>query len=146
MKKLLLFFLPLAALLAGCEKEGCEKEGGDLKKDGSFNRVVKSVDITAKGDQDYSSTISFEFKYDNQNRLTDAFILFNGNEQSHSQWSYSGNTVKMIDLYDDDYFIEWAFNSRGLVNERLSYYGEDSEYVTKYYYGKDVKTKDYVHC
>ncbi len=135
MKKLLLFFLPLAALLAGCEKEG-----GDLKKDGSFDRVVKSVDITyidAEGGQEYSFTLSYEFKYDNQNRLTDAIVFYNGNEQQHGQWSYSGNTVKMIDLYDDDYFIEWTFNSRGLVNEQLSYYGEDSEYVTKYYYGKD---------
>lgn len=128
MKKLLLFFLPLAALLAGCEKEG-----GDLKKDGSFDRVVKAVDITAKGDEDYSSTLSYEFKYDNQNRLTDAIVFYNGNEQQHGQWSYSGNTVKMIDLYIDDYFIEWTFNSRGLVNEMLM----DSEYVTKYYYGND---------
>lgn len=132
MKKLLLLFLPLAALLAGCEKEG-----DDSKKEGSFYRVVKSVDITAKGDEDDSSTLSYEFKYDNQNRLTDAIVFYNGNEQSHGQWSYPGNTVKMIDLYDDDYFIEWTFNSRGLVNEQLSYYGEDSEYVTKYYYGND---------
>lgn len=86
MKKLLLLILPLTALLAGCEKEG-----GDSEKDESFDKVVKSVDITAKGDEDYTSTLSYEFKYDNQNRLTDAIIFYNGNEQSHGQWSYSEN-------------------------------------------------------
>lgn len=130
MKKLLLFFLPLAALLAGCEKEG-----GDSKKDGSFDRIVKSVDITAKGDQDYTSTLSYEFNYDSKNRLTDAIIFFDGNEQSHAQWNYSGNTVKMIDLYDDDYSIEWKFNSRGMVNEQVAHYGVG--YITRYYYNND---------
>lgn len=127
-----MFFLPLAAFLAGCEKEN-----GNSKKDGPFDRVVKSIDITAKGDQDYSSTLSYELKYDSKNRLTDAVIFYNGNEQSHAKWSYSVNSVKMIDLYDDDYCIEWIFNSRGVVNEQVFYYGEDSEYVTKYYYGND---------
>ena len=125
-------FLPFAVLLAGCEKAE-----GDSEKDGSFDRVVKSVDITAKGDQESSSTLSYEFKYDSQNRLTDAIIFYNGNEQSHGQWRYSGNTVKMIDLYDDDYSIEWTINSRGLVNEQVSYYGENSEYITRYYYNND---------
>ena len=128
-----MFFLPLTALLAGCEKE----DGGDSKKDGSFDRIVKSVDITAKGDQDYTSTLSYEFNYDSKNRLTDAIIFYDGNERSHGQWSYLGNTVKLIDLYYDDYSIEWTINSRGLVNEQVSYYGENSEYITRYYYNND---------
>ena len=129
-----MFFLPLTALLAGCEKE----DGGDSKKDGSFDRIVKSVDITAKGDQESSSTLSYEFKYDSKNRLTDAIIFYNGNEQSHGQWTYSGNNVKIIDLYDDDSSIEWTFNSRGMVNEKVTNYG--TEYITnitKYYYDSD---------
>ena len=36
-----MFFLPFAVLLAGCEKAE-----GDSEKDGSVDRVVKSVDIT----------------------------------------------------------------------------------------------------
>ena len=124
MKKLLMFFLSLAVLLSGCEK--------DKVASGTYNRLVKSVDITAKGDQENSSTLSFEFKYDSKKRLTDAIVFYNGNEQQHGQWSYSGNTVKMIDLYDDDYSIEWTFNSRGKVNEVVSNYG-----IAKYYYDSD---------
>ena len=124
-----MFFLSLAVLLSGCEK--------DKGTSGAYNRLVKSVDITAKGDQENSSTLSLEFKYDSKKRLTDAIVFYNGNEQSHGQWSHSGNTVKMIDLYDDDYSIKWTINSRGMVNECIGYYGEGSEYITRYYYGND---------
>lgn len=136
-KNLMMELLALAGLFifGGCVKtetpEGPETED---PKDG-FVRLVSSVEVTrTEGDDTHS--MAYDFKYDESDRLTDIIVFYDGNEQGHAKFIFMDDKIRMIDLYDDDYSMEWRFNTRGLVNTQITYYGED-EYETEYYYGKD---------
>ena len=126
---------------------GCEKNDGH--SNGQYTKLVKSVDIAANYEGQVE-TISFDFKYDNNNRLTELIQFYNGNEIGHGKWVYSENRVKMTDLNDDDFSIEWVFNSRGFVNEQIYTSRNQYEYHTRYYYGSDgylsskIETSDYI--
>lgn len=64
MKKLLMFFLPFAVLLTGCEKKNNE-----TPEQNSFNRLVKEVVLEYWDFEGGDEKAVFEFKYDDQNRL-----------------------------------------------------------------------------
>lgn len=64
MKKLFVFFLPMAALMAGCEKES----NGTHEQD-SYNHLVKEVICEYWDFEGGDQKSVFEFKYDDKNRL-----------------------------------------------------------------------------
>ena len=143
MKKLqknrMMELLALAGLFifGGCVKtetpEGPETE--DPKDEFMQMRLVSSVEVSgSEGGRTYS--LAYDFKYDVSNRLTDIIVFYEGNEKAHAMFLFMDDKIRMIDLYDDDYSMEWRFNTRGLVNTQITYSGEN-EYETEYYYGKD---------
>ena len=124
MKKLLLFFLPLAALLAGCEKEGI------LNSDQSTQEhLVASIEIISSEGKE-----SFDFKYDKNGRLTDMIESYNGHEYAHNTFIYSDKTIMMTDSYNNNDPIEWKLNNKGLINEQQILRSATDTQIYNYYY------------
>lgn len=118
---------------------GCDLIDGD---NGSKKRVVNSIEIIGIMEED--AYMQYEFQYDKKNRVTDIIVFNSGNEQQHAVFSHSKNSISMIDMYDDDYRVEWQLNSKGLVNQKIVTTDGD-EYFTHYFYGTDgmLKSKNY---
>lgn len=113
---------------------GCSDESGNGR--GAVGRLVVAIDYEyCEEDYEEKEFYSYEFQYDDVGRLTDMMFYYNGHEEDHAEYTYSANTIYLIDSNCEE-TIEWKLNTRGLVNTRVLS-SDDYEYVYRYNYGTD---------
>lgn len=141
MKKLLLLFLPFAALLAGCEKENDETHGQD-----SFNRLVKEVTCECWDWEGGDEKSVFEFKYDDKNRLCYvAEKRYNDKDQLYGdnvyRYAYELNELTILgdmnqenETSETHYSVTYTYRfENDLMISELREVGNSSEVASFYY-------------
>lgn len=110
----IVFFL---LIMAGCEK------GNTTENIDSNSYLIESIEVTpTTGEQ--KRKLVYEFKYDTQGKLVECIAELNGNERQHVKWTHTDNSVRLVDVndYNDSFYIEWTFNSKGLIKEQIQNY------------------------
>lgn len=121
MKRIIFCTLLTGALLISCEKSGNDSQVGE--------RLVKSVEITIPDE----GMVTYDFRYNDKNKLSEMSEFYDGNEMAHSEYYYSDNTIIMR---GDELEFVWKLNSRNQINQRTLNVGYGVT-TTDYYYDSD---------
>lgn len=149
MKKLLLLFLPLAALLAGCEKEGSYSEKDETPGNGKLINMINMTIMEKDGEEYSTGRYNLQFAYDENIRLAEIrFVEVYENEESIENLSftyfkdeiysdYAGGTIfkfkeeRVVSL-ENEYWIEkYFYDAKGMLNQ-TQYIQGNSTYTTIY--------------
>lgn len=104
-------------IMAGCEKSNTTQDTD------SNSYLIESIEVTpTTGEQ--KRKLVYEFKYDTQGKLVECIAELDDKERQHVKWAHTDNVVRLVDVndYNDSFYVEWTFNSRGLVKERVENY------------------------
>lgn len=119
MKKLLLLFLPLVAILAGCEKEN--ENSKDQEGLPTYGKLIKTATVSIMG-EDY---MEYNFRYDTNDRLINMDIQINDSYydnpiRMNCTYEYTKSKVSVTVIGDDaygdlnnDYVAEYMFDADG---------------------------------
>lgn len=124
MKRLFICTLLAGALFISCEKSENGSQIGD--------RLVKSVEIIIPDE----GIITYDFRYNDKNKLSEMSIFYDGNEITHSEYYYSDNTIIMNSNEEEEWEYVWKLNSRRQINQ-LTYNVDYGVMTTDYYYDGD---------
>ena len=105
MKKLLLLFLPLVAILAGCEKEN--EKSNDQEGLLTYGKLIKSATVSIMG-KDY---LEYNFRYDTNDRLINMDIQVNDSYHDelicmNCSYEYTESKVSVNVAGDDVEIVE----------------------------------------